>query len=167
LTRWLRALALIAAGAAVMALAQTLGAQPHMLPHRPLVKMTLAQQEAYWKRSAWHGMSAVAWAREHRPAFAPASKSRGTAGADVVIRNHRWLWHESVARMHAVQDAEFGTREHPGSPATRRRISFEIVASFSRRIPSAERNSVTTTSAPNRRHNRRNGDSDTPAIGAR
>ena len=45
--------------------------------------------------------------------------------------------------------------------------SLLSVASFSRRIPSAERNSVTTTSAPKRRQSRRNGDSDTPAIGAR
>ena len=42
-----------------------------------------------------------------------------------------------------------------------------IVAAFSRRIPSADRNSVTTTSAPKRRQRRRNGDSDTPAMGAR
>jgi hypothetical protein len=42
-----------------------------------------------------------------------------------------------------------------------------IVAAFSRRIPSADRNSVTTTSAPCARHRRRNGDSDTPAMGAR
>jgi hypothetical protein len=46
-------------------------------------------------------------------------------------------------------------------------LSFEIVAGFSRLIPSAERNSVTTTSAPKRRQIRLNGDSDTPAIGAR
>jgi hypothetical protein len=45
--------------------------------------------------------------------------------------------------------------------------SFESVASFSRRIPSAERNSVTTTSAPCAAHSRRKGDSETPAIGAR
>src|SRR5215472_5434112 len=45
--------------------------------------------------------------------------------------------------------------------------SFDNVASFSRRIPSADRNSVTTTSAPKLRHRRRNGDSDTPAIGAK
>ena len=45
--------------------------------------------------------------------------------------------------------------------------SLLIVASFSRRMPSADRNSVTTTSAPKRRQRRRNGDSDTPAIGAR
>ena len=44
---------------------------------------------------------------------------------------------------------------------------FLIVASFSRRMPSADRNSVTTTSAPKRRHRRRNGDSETPAMGAR
>jgi hypothetical protein len=45
--------------------------------------------------------------------------------------------------------------------------SLLIVAGFSRRIPSADRNSVTTTSAPCARHRRRNGDSDTPAMGAR
>ena len=42
-----------------------------------------------------------------------------------------------------------------------------MVASFYRRIPSADRNSVTTTSAPKRRQRRRKGDSETPAIGAR
>ncbi len=41
------------------------------------------------------------------------------------------------------------------------------MASLARRIPSADRNSVTTTSAPNDLHSRRNGDSETPAIGAR
>jgi hypothetical protein len=45
--------------------------------------------------------------------------------------------------------------------------SLLMVASFSRRMPSAERNSVTTTSAPCARQSRRNGDSETPAIGAR
>ena len=45
--------------------------------------------------------------------------------------------------------------------------SLAMVASFSRRIPSAERNSVTTTSAPCARQRRRNGDSETPAMGAR
>jgi len=41
------------------------------------------------------------------------------------------------------------------------------VAAFSRLMPSADRNSVTTTSAPKRRHSLLNGDSETPAIGAR
>src|SRR5437879_5315603 len=36
-----------------------------------------------------------------------------------------------------------------------------------RDTPTAEMNSDTTTSAPKRRHSSRNGDSDTPAIGAR
>jgi len=41
------------------------------------------------------------------------------------------------------------------------------MASLARRIPSADKNSVTTTSAPNDRHSRLKGDSETPAIGAR
>src|SRR3989442_15128360 len=40
-------------------------------------------------------------------------------------------------------------------------------AAIPRDTPTAEMNSDTTTSAPKRRHSRRKGDSDTPAIGAR
>src|SRR3989441_8718688 len=53
-----------------------------------------------------------------------------------------------------------------GRSASSKRMSWNRCSS-PRATPTAEMNSDTTTSAPKRRHSNRNGDSDTPAMGAR
>src|SRR5438034_2602980 len=53
-----------------------------------------------------------------------------------------------------------------GRSASSKRMSANR-CSMPRATPTAEMNSDTTTSAPNRRHSSRNGDSETPDIGAR
>src|SRR5437899_1707245 len=53
-----------------------------------------------------------------------------------------------------------------GRSASWNRMSSKM-CSMPRATPTAEMNSDTTTSAPNRRHSSRNGDSETPDIGAR
>jgi hypothetical protein len=163
LTRRLRAVLLIALGAAVMALVLTLVSNPHALPapiHKPWSEWTLKQQESYVRANLRHARGVIGFAASHRKLYRPAAlvhvlhqhrrleaKARRNLRA-IMLRLHPpfrypWWWVPLGVCETGVNppDPAYGAPGHPGGDGYHGFINFAPSTwdTYKQYVPSARR----------------------------